>query len=83
MSKFVGEEKVYIISKSDDVGETLLQVDGYNGNFYWTEEEGNAFKFKDIEKANKFKTSLEEMFKEIGKESNFEVIEKHIVSKAV
>lgn len=83
MSKFICDEKKYLICRTNEEGrEDLAQIDEYSGNIYWISEMNNIYKFKTIEDAKAFKLSQENLSKAIGKKWKFEILEEHsVVSK--
>ena len=83
MSKFICDEKKYLICRTNEEGrEDLAQIDEYSGNIYWIGEMNNVYKFKTIEDAKAFKLSQENLSKAIGKKWKFEILEEHsVISK--
>lgn len=80
MSKFICDEKKYLVCRINEEGrEDLAQIDEYSGNIYWIGEMNNIYKFKTIEDAKAFKSSQESLSKAIGKKWKFEILEEHSV----
>ncbi|MDU1316662.1 hypothetical protein [Anaerococcus hydrogenalis] len=80
MSKFVCDEKKYLVSRTNEEGrEELAQIDEYSGNIYWINTLDRVYRFENIEDAKSFKLSQESLAKSLKKEWKFEILEEHTI----
>lgn len=83
MSKFICDEKKYLVCRTNEEGrEDLAQIDEYSGNIYWVNTLERVYRFENIDDAKSFKLSQESLAKSLKKEWKFEILEEHsVVSK--
>lgn len=79
MSKFVCDEKKYLVSRTNEEREDLAQIDEYSGNIYWINTLDRVFRFESIDDAKSFKLSQESLAKSLKKEWKFEILEEHTI----
>lgn len=79
MSKFVCDEKKYLVSRTNEEREDLAQIDEYSGNIYWINTLDRVYRFESIDDAKSFKLSQESLAKSLKKEWKFEILEERTI----
>ena len=75
MSKFVGENNMYLISRTIDNVESLARIDDFNGTIYWVDDVNAASRFDSIDDAKVIVSMQEKLGQILKRDWKLEVLE--------